>query len=99
MGFSQKGILSAIACLFFNIALSVFVASVVYNKICYIKFDDEETSLEYHAKQHEVNITNISEYHLENVTTFWLVQYQDHSRLSVFSVITSILFYFIGNKM
>ena len=82
MGLSRKGILSAIACLFFNVALSVFVASVMNNKICYLQLTKVD-----------------KEKFLSNVNTFWLLLFQDNSRLSVFSVITSVLLYFTGNKM
>ena len=85
MGLSRKGILSAIACLFFNVALSVFVASVMNNKICYLQLTDPN----------QVD----KEKFLSNVNTFWLLLFQDNSRLSVFSVITSVLLYFTGNKM
>lgn len=85
MGLSRKGILSAVACLFYNVALSVFVASVMNNKICHLPITESN------------KVDN--EKFLSNVNTFWLLLFQDNSRLSVFSVITSVLFYFTGNKM
>lgn len=85
MGLSRKGILSSIACLFFNVALSVFVASVMNNKICHLQLTDS------------TKVDNKK--FLSNTNTFWLLLFQDNSRLSVFSVIASVLFYFTGNKM